>query len=80
MNGTAISSILVTNPGRGYTSAPTVTVDTTYQTSAATLGTVTIGTVTHSGFKTFSVKIVPTTTDTAQVPKFRDFRAIALQV
>ena len=80
MNGTAISSILVTNPGRGYTSAPTVTVSTTYETSAATLGTVTIGTVTHSGFKTFAIKIVPTTTNTAQVPRFRDFRAIALQV
>ena len=47
--------------------------------SGATV-TATIGTATYTGYKTFAVKVVPLSTDTTQVPKFKDLRAIALQV
>ena len=73
-----IGSIIITNPGRGYTSAPTVT--TTGDGSGATCTTPTIGNVTHTGYKTFAVKVVPLSTDTCKVPKIKDLRAIALQV
>ena len=73
-----IGSIIITNPGRGYTSAPTVTI--TGDGSGATCTTPTIGNVTHTGYKTFAVKVVPLSTDTCKVPKIKDLRAIALQV
>ena len=38
----------------------------------------TSGTTSYSKFKTFSIKIVMTGTDTTDVPKVRDLRAIAL--
>lgn len=38
----------------------------------------TSGSTSYSKFKTFSIKIVMTGTDTTDVPKIRDFRAIAL--
>ena len=72
-----ISGITVTNPGRGYTSAPTVTITGDGSSAAATS---TIGNITHTGYKTFAVKVVPLSTDTTKVPKFKDLRAIALQV
>ena len=73
-----IGLIIITNPGRGYTSAPTVTI--TGDGSGATCTTPTIGNVTHTGYKTFAVKVVPLSTDTCKVPKIKDLRAIALQV
>ena len=72
-----ISAITVTNPGREYTSTPTVTISGGNGTGGG--GTPTIGTVTHSGFKTFAVKVVPLSTTTSKVPFFKDLRAIALQ-
>ena len=72
-----ISAITVTNPGREYTSTPTVTISGGGGTGGG--GTPTIGTVTHSGFKTFAVKVVPLSTTTSKVPFFKDLRAIALQ-
>jgi len=72
-----ISAITVTNPGRDYTSTPTVTV--TGGGGSGGDGTATIGTVTHSGFKTFAVKVVPLSSTTSKVPFFKDLRAIALQ-
>jgi hypothetical protein len=73
-----IGSIIITNPGRGYTSAPTVTI--TGDGTGATCTSPTIGNVTHTGYKTFAVKVVPLSTDTCKVPKIKDLRAIALQV
>ena len=75
--GTTVSSITITNPGRGYTSAPTITISGGGGTGAT--ATASTATVTHSGFKTYAVKVVPLSTNTAQVPKFKDLRAIALQ-
>jgi hypothetical protein len=72
-----IGSVIITNPGRGYTSAPTVTITGDGSSAAVTS---TIGNVTHTGYKTFAVKVVPLSTDTTKVPKFKDLRAIALQV
>lgn len=72
-----ISSIIVTKPGREYTSAPTITITGDGSSAAATA---TIGDITHTGYKTFAVKIVPLSTDTCKVPKIKDLRAIALQV
>ena len=40
--------------------------------------TYTSGSTAYNLFKTFAVKIVLTGTDTTDVPKVRDFRAIAL--
>ena len=74
-----VSGITVTNPGRGYTSTPTVTISGGGG-SGATATAATPTTVTYTGYKTFAVKIVPLTTDTCKVPKFKDLRAIALQV
>ena len=75
--GTTVSSITITNPGRGYTSTPTITITGGGGSGATATGAT--ATVTHSGFKTFAVKIVPLSSNTAQVPKFKDLRAIALQ-
>ena len=72
-----IGSIIVTNPGRGYTSAPTVTISGN---GASAASTSTIGDITYTGYKTFAVKVVPLSTDTCKVPKFKDLRAIGLQV
>ena len=73
-----ISAITVTNPGRDYTSTPTITI--TGGGGSGGGGTATVGTVTHSGFKTFAVKVVPLSSTTSKVPFFKDLRAIALQV
>ena len=74
-----VSGITITNPGRGYTSTPTVTISGGGG-SGATADAATPTTVTYTGYKTFAVKLVPLTTDTCKVPKFKDLRAIALQV
>jgi len=78
INGSGqISAITVTNPGREYTSTPTVTITGGGGSNGA--GTPTVGTVTHKGFKTFAVKVVPLSSTTSKVPFFKDLRAIALQ-
>mgnify|MGYP001201922863 CR=1 FL=1 len=78
VSGGVIQSIEITNPGREYTSTPTVTITDSGGSSAT--ATATVGTVTHTGFKTFAVKVVPLSTTTSKVPFFKDLRAIALQV
>ena len=77
----AVSSIIITNPGRGYTTKPTVTI-TGGSGSGATVSAaqITIATITYTGYKTFAVKVVPLSTSSVHVPKFKDLRAMALQV
>ena len=78
VSGGVIQSIEITNPGREYTSTPTVTITDSGGSSAT--ATATVGTVTHTGFKTFAVKVVPLSSTTSKVPFFKDLRAVALQV
>ena len=73
-----ISAITVTDPGRGYTSTPTVTI--TGDGSSATATAASPTTTTFRGFKVYAVKIVPLSSTTVDCPKFKDVRAIALQV
>ena len=74
----SISAITVTDPGRGYTSTPTVTI--TGDGSSATATAASPTTTTFRGFKVYAVKIVPLSSTTVDCPKFKDVRAIALQV
>ncbi len=76
-SGGAITGITITNPGREYTSTPTITI--TDGSGSGATATATVGTVTHTGFKTYAVKVVPLSTSTSKPPKFKDLRAIALQ-
>ena len=78
VSGGVVTAITVTNPGRNYSSTPTVAITGGGGTGAT--GTATTGTVTYTGYKTFAVKVVPLSTSTVHVPKFKDLRAIALQV
>ncbi len=78
ISGGAVTAITVTNPGREYTSTPTITISGGGGSSAT--ATATVGTVTHTGYKTFAIKVVPLSSTTSRVPKFKDLRAIALQV
>ena len=78
ISGGAVTAITVTNPGREYTSTPTITISGGGGSSAT--ATATVGTVTYTGYKTFAVKVVPLSSTTSRVPKFKDLRAIALQV
>ncbi len=73
-----VSGITITNPGREYTSTPTITI--TGGSGSGATATATVGTVTHTGYKTFAVKVVPLSTTTSKVPFFKDLRAMALQV
>jgi len=74
----AVTSLIIENPGREYTSAPTITISGGGASSDAT-ATATIGTITYTGYKTFAVKVVPLSSNTVEVPKMKDLRAIALQ-
>ena len=47
--------------------------------SSDATATATIGTITYTGYKTYAVKLVPLGTNTVEVPKLKDLRAIALQ-
>jgi len=78
VSGGVVTGITVTNPGRDYSSTPTVSI--TGGGGSGAVGTATTGTVTYTGYKTFAVKVVPLSTSTVYVPKFKDLRAIALQV
>ena len=77
ISGGAVTEIVITDPGRGYSSPPTITISGGGGTGAT--ATATTGTVTYSGFKTFAVKIVFLTDNTSKVPVARELRAIALQ-
>ena len=74
----AVNALIIENPGREYTSAPTITISGGGASSDAT-ATATIGTITYTGYKTYAVKLVPLGTNTVEVPKLKDLRAIALQ-
>ena len=74
----SVSALIIENPGREYTSAPTITISGGGASTDAT-ATATIGTITYSGYKTYAVKLVPLGTNTVEVPKLKDLRAIALQ-
>ena len=78
VSGGVVTGITVTNPGREYSSAPTIAI--TGGGGSGATGTATTGTVTYTGYKTFAVKVVPLSTSSVHVPKFKDLRAIALQV
>ncbi len=81
VSGGAITAINVVNPGRGYTSAPTVAITAHSSDSSATgaSGTATVGTTTYTGYKSFAVKVVPLSSTTVSPPFFKELRAIALQ-
>ena len=74
----AITTITITNIGSGYTSTPTVTI--TGDGSSATATSAAPTTTTFRGFKVYAIKIVPLSATTVDCPKFKDVRAIALQV
>ena len=76
----AVSSIIITDPGRYSTSsaAPTITISGGGGSSAT--ATATLGTTTYTTFKEFAVKIVMLTDNTSNVPQLKNLRAIALQV
>ena len=57
-----------------------LTVTITDSGGSSATATATVGTVTHTGFKTFAVKVVPLSSTTSKVPFFKDLRAVALQV
>jgi len=79
--GGAITAINIVDPGRGYTSAPTVTITPHASDSSASgaAGTATVGTTTYKGYKSFAVKVVPLSSSTVSPPFFKELRAIALQ-
>lgn len=79
ISGGAVTAIRILNPGRGFTGSVTVTLTGGGFSSAATIGTVTTDTVTYSGFKYYSVKIVHLSSSTAIIPKSTGLRAYALQ-
>ena len=76
-----VTGITITNPGRNYTSTPTVTIvpKASDVTGTGATATATVQTTTYSGFKSYAIKIVPLSTDTARVPKSTNLRAYALQ-
>jgi hypothetical protein len=78
LSGGAVSEIVITDPGR-YTgsTAPTITISGGGGSSAT--ATSTIGTATFKEFKEFAIKVVFLSSNTSNVPKIRNLRAIALQ-
>ena len=71
----------------GTIAGTTVSVTSVTTTGALSVGgsstlspSATVGTITHTGYKTFAVKVVPLSSTTSKVPFFKDLRAIALQV
>ena len=78
VSGGAVTSLIIENPGRGYTSTPTIAI--TGGGGSGASATAVTGTITYTGYKTFAVKIVPLCSNTVEVPKFKDLRAIALQL
>jgi hypothetical protein len=74
-----ITAINIEDPGRDYKGG-TVTVTITGGGGSGATATATQSTTTYKTYKQFAIKVVPTATNTAQVPKIKDLRAIALQV
>ena len=74
----AVTAINILNPGRGYSSAPTVTISGGGGSSAT--ATATRSTITYTGYKEYSIKIVHLSSNSARIPKSTNLRAYALQV
>ena len=66
------------NPGRGYTSNPTVTISGGGGSSAT--ATAARSTITYAGYKEYAIKIVHLSSNSARIPKSTNLRAYALQV
>ena len=66
------------NPGRGYTSNPTVTISGGGGSSAT--ATAARSTITYVGYKEYSINIVHLSSNSARIPKSTNLRAYALQV
>ena len=79
LSGTTVGSIVVTDPGRGYATAPTITLTAPGSGTTAT-ATATKATATYAGIKAFAIKVVFLSSNTSRVPEIRELRAIALQV
>ena len=83
MDGTTVSSIRITNPGRDYSTGNVVveliggspSVDAVVNTAG-----ITTSTVTYKTYKNFSIKIVHLSDNRAVLPKTKSLRAYALQV
>lgn len=75
----AVSKIVITDPGRYSTSsaAPTITISGGGGSGAT--ATATLGTANFKEFKEFAIKVVFLTSNTSNVPKIKNLRAIALQ-
>jgi hypothetical protein len=78
ISGNAVTAINILNPGRGYSSAPTVTISGGGGSSAT--ATATRSTITYTGYKEYSIKIVHLSSNSARIPKSTNLRAYALQV
>jgi len=74
-----ITAINIEDPGRDYKGG-TVTVTITGGGGSSATATATQSITTYKTYKQFAIKVVPTASNTAQVPKIKDLRAIALQV
>lgn len=74
-----ITAINIEDPGRDYKGG-TVTVTITGGGGSSATATATQSITNYKTYKQFAIKVVPTATNTAQVPKIKDLRAIALQV
>jgi len=73
-----VSEIVITDPGR-YTgsTAPTITISGGGGSGAT--ATATLGTANFKEFKEFAIKVVFLTSNTSNVPRIKNLRAIALQ-
>lgn len=83
MNGTTISEIRITNPGRYYSAGnvnPQIVPGSGGETVAGSLGTPVVSTVTYKSYKNFAIKIVHLSSNRAILPKSKTLRAYALQV
>jgi hypothetical protein len=78
ISGNAVTAINILNPGRGYTTSPTVTISGGGGSSAT--ATATRSTITYTGYKEYSIKIVHLSSNSARIPKSTNLRAYALQV
>lgn len=83
MDGTTVSSIRITNPGRDYSAGNVnaqIVPGSGGEEVAGSLGTATTSTVTYKTYKNFSIKIVHLSDNRAVLPKTKSLRAYALQV
>ena len=80
LNSGAVASIVITDPGRYATGSANPTITITGGGGSSATATATLGTTTYTEFKEFAVKIVMLSSNTSNVPRLKNLRAIALQV